>query len=286
MLIGRHISLIIGYANIPELANDIGSNITQIFIGDPQTLSLKLPDKEQLELFKKRLNKYNIRLVIHGNYAINLAQPNYTHIKKSSQNILIKSLNFTNDLNCLGVIIHMGKNVLKLEKKLALDNYIEGLNYVINKSLGTIILETGASVGNEVGSNLDDLAYIYDNIIDKSRIKFCIDTCHIWASGYDISDRDKVLRFFEIFNNKFGKNKIALFHLNDSLNPLNSHIDRHADLGFGYIPVPGLQTVVQYAFINGIDIITETPLIAINPISNLEVTFKNEKDLIKKWTGN
>jgi len=148
-----------------------------------------------------------------------------------------------------------------------------------------IILETGASQGTEVASKIEGLNEIYWKLDEneRTRIKFCIDTCHIWATGYDISTPAGVKAFFKEFDDMIGIDKIALIHFNDSKTQLESCVDRHADLGYGFIKTTGLKAVAKFAFKNRIPLLTETPLDAIDIKSNKDITWQGEFAKIKSW---
>lgn len=291
--IGRHINISGDFLFIPAYAESIGCDIFQIFLGSPQKVLSKARSKDELLKFGKELEKRKIDMVIHGSYTINLCHPTNTGRFQTSLRSLIQDLNASVNFGscCLGVIIHMGKNIPenKINNEQALKNYVMGIKMALTATPKntTIILETGASQGSEVGSKISELAKIYWNLnkIERERVKFCIDTCHIWATGYDISVPVGVRKFFDEFDNKIGIKKISCIHFNDSKTPLESHVDRHADIGYGYIGEKGLREVAYFAKRNMIPIIFETPLDTINKNTNCEITFIDEMYKIKKWLG-
>ena len=289
--IGRHINTSSTFVATPWYAKSLGYEIFQIFLGAPYQVLTKAIQKDQLIKIGEELVKRNMIMVIHGSYTINLCHPDKSTKFQASLKSLVQDLSASAliGINCLGVIIHMGKNipVNNISDDQALDNYIMGLRKALDVTpiSTTIILETGASQGSEVGSRIDKLAYIYNNLskAEQSRVTFCIDTCHIWATGYDISNPDSVQKFFKEFNDKIGINKISCIHFNDSKTPLDSNVDRHADLGYGYIGVAGLKSIAQFAKKNNIPLITETPLDAVNPKTNKDITFEEEIATMKSW---
>ena len=291
--IGTHFRVKRGLLLAPHYARNIGCTIFQIFLGPPDSAIVKTRPIDELIKFGEELEKYDVVVVIHGNYTINLAQPHDSARYRTSMKSLIKDLDATSYIGdrCLGVIIHMGKNISEnnLTYQQGMDNYIQGLKNALHTSPKNtvIILETGASTGSEVGSKLDDLAEIYWKLDanERKRLKFCIDTCHIWATGYAIDTPKGVRDFFKEFNDKIGIKKIACIHFNDSKAPRDSKVDRHADLGYGFIGTSGLKEVAKLAFKYKIPLITETPLDAINPKTKKQVTFKEEIDKIKSWAG-
>lgn len=289
--IGHHINIIHDFINIPRYASKLGYGIFQIFLGIPQRVISKPKTEEDLLTFGNELRKYDLKMVIHASYTINLCHPTNSIRFNESLRSLIQDLNASALIGnrCIGVIIHMGKNVPanKLTVDQAINNYVNGLILALEATpdITTIILETGASQGSEVGSKIEILSEIYNKIDIKkrSRIKFCIDTCHIWASGYDISNSTKAKKFFKIFDKLIGIDNIVCLHLNDSKTILNSHVDRHADLGYGYIKSDGLKEIVKLAMKYQIAIVMETPLNSVNPKTNKNITFEEELNKVKLW---
>ena len=291
--IGRHISISHGFLGIPSMVHHLGYNFFQIFMKSPESLTLKMRNKEDLAEFALELEKYHLEMVIHGSYAINLAQPVKSKKFVSSVRSLVQDLESAAIIGnrCKGVIIHMGKNVPenKISYERAVDNYIGGLALALKDSPPptVIILETGAGQGSQITNKIGDLAELYwrMNPEQRSRIKFCIDICHIWAVGYDISSAQGVRKFFDEFSKKIGLDKIACIHFNDSKTPLGSKVDRHADLGYGLIGTEGLKAVAKFAFKHKISLVAETPLSAINPKTNQDIDFEDELQRIKGWIG-
>lgn len=290
-LIGRHININNGFLTTPEYAESIGCNVFQIFLSVPRRIFSSSKPKNELDKFGKELVKRRLIMVVHGSYTINLCHPPKSKKFNSSLKALIQDLESIAYIGnrCLGVIIHMGKNIPdnKLEDYEAIDNYVMGLERALDATPKTtrIILETGASQGSEVGSNLDELSEIYWKLEEhyRNRIGFCIDTCHIWATGYDISSTYGVKKFFKEFNDKIGIDKITCIHFNDSKTDIESCVDRHADLGYGYINEDGLKAIALFAKKQKIPLITETPLDAVNRKTNQDITFEEELSKIKLW---
>lgn len=289
--IGRSISISHGFISAPSYAKSIGCQIFQIFLGAPMRVQNKKKNEKDLIKFGKELVKQKIKMVIHGSYTINLAHPVDSDKYQKSVKALVQDLNSSSLIGpeCLGVIIHMGKNVAEnnISDEEAMDNYVTGLEEALKVTPvdTTIILETGASQGHEIASQIDGLAEIYNKLKKSSRkrVYFCVDTCHIWASGYDISSRVGIKNFFKEFDENIGIDKIICMHFNDSKTDLNSHVDRHEDLGYGFIKEKGLKIFAQYSKKYDIPIIMETPLDSVNPKTNQDITFAEELAKVKSW---
>lgn len=289
--IGRHVNVTLGFLTAPGYAKSLGCNIFQIFLGVPQQIISKARPKDDLNNFGKELQKLKLKMVIHGSYTINLCHPENSKMFQTSVRSLVQDLNGSSIIGkrCLGVIIHMGKNIpaIKLTDEQAINNYVLGLQTALAQTPDntTIILETGASQGSEVASKIEGLGEIYWNLTEdqRTRIMFCIDSCHIFSSNYDISTPSGVKSFFKEFDDTIGIDKIACIHFNDSKTKLGSCVDRHADLDYGFIGEAGLKAVALFAQKHSIPLIFETPLDSINVKTNRDITFEEELAKVKAW---
>jgi deoxyribonuclease-4 len=275
MIIGRHLSISHGLIEIPKYAHQIDANVVQIFSHNPNKFHERPVDEKIWREFNKELNKYKIKVVIHAPYTINLCH------KKDSLKGLLSIKTMMVNLNaaelihnhCIGVVVHLGKSLEKTKTK-ALNRFIENINYLSDKMRTIkIILETSSGQGSEIGWDLDELAYIYSNV-NHNHVKICIDICHIWSAGYDVSTKNKVMRFFEYVSKIFGLNNIVCIHLNNSKFDLGSKKDRHSDLEEGKIPINGIKEIIKIANKYSIPLITETPLV--------NILYQDELKLIKK----
>ncbi|AGF85196.1 endonuclease IV [Moumouvirus goulette] len=291
---GRHINISSGFVSAPEYAEKLGCSIFQVFLGAPQQVLSKERQNDELVKFGRELSKRNLKMVVHGSYTINLCHPEKSKKFQASLKSLVQDLNASAIIGfrCLGVIIHMGKNIPenKLSVDEAINNYVIGIKKALELTPNstTIILETGASQGSEVASKIEGLAKIFNglNKEERERVKFCIDTCHIWATGYDISSVTGVKKFFREFDKQIGVEYISCIHFNDSKTGLESRVDRHADLGYGEIKELGLIAIAQFAKKNNIPLIMETPLDAVNEKTNRDITFSEEFKKVKSWIKN
>ena len=290
MLVGRHINTNHIFHNTPEYAKNLGLEIFQIFLGEPHRVVSKARQIVDMVKFDKELQKHKLSMVIHASYTINLCHPLNTSRFRASQKALVKDLIASSNIGkCLGVIIHMGKNISEndISDADALNNYIQGIKMALKDSPKntTIILETGASQGSEIASKIEGLTEIYSKLgkEEKLRVKFCVDTCHIWATGYDISGKIGVDKFFKEFGKGIGIDRIACIHFNDSKTALGSCVDRHADLCCGFIGENGLKEVALCAKKYGIPLVMETPLDSIDGKTGRNVTEKDEMERINGW---
>lgn len=291
--IGRHLGIRddkTNFIGVPEVAANIGCKVFQIFTGSPRCINGNNKLEIEFQKFGMKLEEFKRIMVIHSNYMINLCHPVGSRRYSESVDALIKDLKASEHIGsrCLGVVVHMGKNILSnnLTDNDAMDNYIEGIEECLRRTKnGILIMETGASQGSEIASNTEGMSEIYWRVPEeqRDRIKFCIDTCHIWASGYDISTKAGVKQYFSEFDDQISISQIACIHFNDSKNKCGSHVDRHADLGYGMIPVEGLRAVARFAAKHQIPLIMETHLAAINPKTKRKVSYRDELNTVLKW---
>jgi apurinic endonuclease APN1 len=209
------------------------------------------------------------RYLMHGKYVYNFCHPEV----ESQISSLVDEVNLASRIGC-DVVIHQGKNVKResMTKIEAINNYVKNLTEVIERtttSTTCLLLENSAGQGNELGSTLDELFYIYRQFDEttQDRIGFCLDTCHIFVAGeLDMREVDRVRAFMDRFESTIGLSKLKCIHLNDSAVPFNGRRDHHDDLMVGYITNPlldgksgGLRYLCHLAHQLRIPLVFETP---------------------------
>ena len=260
LIIGSHVSFnsdtqLLG--SVKE-ALSYGSNTFMFYTGAPQnTRRGMLKDELRYEAYKL-MKENNIRLediICHAPYIVNLCNDEKFEF---SVDFLKNEMFRCEQLGVTKVVLHPGSSV-GLEREHAIGNIIKGLNMILsNGNKVTICLETMAGKGTEVGRSFEELAYIIDNIDDKSRIGVCLDTCHINDAGYNVGDFDNVL---ELFDKAIGLSYLKCIHVNDSKNERGAHKDRHENFGYGSIGFDNLIKVVYHDKLKDIPKILETPYI-------------------------
>ena len=252
---GTHMSNNLGLINCSKLVKKHNGNAIQIFINN------KL--KNQFNEFNIYNKKNNIGVYIHASYTINLARDwdKYSIMVKQ----FIEEIKLAYMVNAKGIIIHLGKS-LTYQYSVAINNMFTSLVYIVNKTSNypvSILIETSSGQGSEMCTKIDCLSHLYKKFsLNESlskRINICIDTCHIFAGGYDIRTKEQVKKFLTNFDKLIGIKNIKLIHLNDSIYELNSNRDRHASIGEGKIGMNGLKHFFKFARKNNIDVILETP---------------------------
>lgn len=256
--IGAHVSTAGGLNNAIVNAQKIGANCMQIFSSAPtQWRGAQKTDAEKQE-FKKAVDIAGlVPVFIHGTYLMNFASDNSETQAKSMQ-CLIDDLNFAHDIGAEGVIFHFGSHIngwagKRKELKLIFKNIIDS---TARDTL--IIVENAAGSGVKIGSSLEELAMMRDDI-NSTRLKFCLDSAHAFAAGYDLSNKDNVNNYFTQVHKILGWDEVAAIHLNDSKVPLGKGADRHENIGEGYIGKIGLEEFVTHPRIIHLPLILEVP---------------------------
>jgi len=293
---GGHMSITNGIVSALSDINELGGNMIQIFISSPMILNTNIDMKKYtpkiIEQIKNKCQETNSKIVIHLPYTINLAKPlDISQLETKTIKIIIRQLEISHLIGSIGCVVHVGKYTNQTEIE-GLENMYKSfrliIDYIINNNLDTyIILETSAGQGTELlatkNNSLNDLAQFYNKFSsnDKKYIKLCVDTCHIFAAGYDIRRKEMVKTFFDQWHEAIGLENLALIHLNDSKKICGSCVDRHESLGKGCIGIEGLRHFIRYGIYYKIPIILETP----NDYSD-EITLINKvKDGVTKWSN-
>ena len=262
LIIGSHVSFskdqLLGALN-EALSYD--ANTFMFYTGAPtNTIRKDIDDSKTLEAYKI-MQENNIKLeniVCHAPYIVNLANRSDNDKWNFSVNFLKNELSRCEKLGITKLVLHPGSAV-KISKEEGLKIIIDGLNLITNPGCKVkILLETMAGKGSECGSNIDEIKTIIDNVKLNDNIGVCLDTCHLNDSGIDISSFDSYL---DLFDKKVGLDKIGCIHINDSKNSINSHKDRHANIGFGTIGFDNLLHVIYHEKLKNVPKILETPYI-------------------------
>lgn len=284
LILGHHVYTKYGFTTCAKYVKENNGNIFQIFLRPPQSFINKEINKDDIKTLKKSAESLDIKIVIHGSFLINLCKNKEDEVLKKSMNVLITDLNTSVDLGAIGVIIHMGHNTSNITDKEAFNNYVKNLEYVLENSnkKSIIILETGAGQGHEIATNLEELGDIRTSISEKyrDRVKFCLDTCHMFAAGYHIGD-EPFVNLLDIFiDSTLGWKNVVVVHLNDSKTCVYSRKDRHADITKGYIKKEGMKRFIELCIQKSIPMVLETPT---DEHDGKRFTSKKQIEMIRKW---
>jgi deoxyribonuclease-4 len=247
LLIGAHTSAAGGVFNALKEGAEIGATTIQLFTANQKRWTGKPLDDEAIDLWKEGLEKTGIKSVMsHDSYLINLGAPDPDNLVKSKASFL-EEINRCQALDITFLNFHPGA-ALKTDPEVCLDTIVEsllGFEKVVAKGNTRLLLETTAGQGSSVGWNFDQLAYIIEKTHARIPIGVCIDTCHIFAAGYDIRTPKAWDETLTQFDKSIGLKHLYAFHLNDSIKDLGSRVDRHAPLGKGKIGIECFKFLMQ-----------------------------------------
>lgn len=255
LYIGCHMSASKGYMAMGNQAREIGANTFAFFTRNPRGGSAKEINPSDVRKFLDNSGNFG-KLVAHAPYTMNpcASDEKIRNFSCSAMADDLKRMEFTpnNYYN-----FHPGSHV-KQGAETGIDLISRQLNKVLTPEQSTIVLlETMAGKGSEVGRTFEEIRAIIDRVELKNKIGVCLDTCHVWDGGYDIvNNPDGVM---EDFDRIIGISRLKAIHLNDSLNPLGSHKDRHAKIGEGYIGADALVKFINRPELKGLPVILETP---------------------------
>lgn len=277
LIIGSHVS----FKKDSQLVGSVketlsyGANTFMFYTGAPQNtnrapLNQELTEEAQVLMKENNIDINNV--IVHAPYIINLANGEESKYNFSI-NFLKQECKRCEMLGVSKLVLHPGSHVGQGEE-IGIKNIINALNEILPTTKITILLETMAGKGTELGSTIEQLSTIINGINDKdkSKIGICLDTCHLSDSGLSISSFDEILDCFDKYN-LF--DKIGCIHVNDSKNPVSSHKDRHENIGYGTIGFSSLLSVIYNKRLESIPKILETPYIEKN------APYKEEIEMIK-----
>lgn len=243
-------------------AASYGANVFMLYTGAPQNTRRKDISELNIEAGWEYARQHGIEeIVVHAPYIINLANTVKPETYELAVEFLEKEIIRTAAMRSLIMVLHPGSHV-NAGVEAGIAQVIKGLNTVLNQNDDDvyIALETMAGKGSEVGRTFEELKAIYDGVDKKDRLRVCFDTCHVNDAGYDIVNHyDEV---FEEFDKVIGLDQIAVFHINDSMNPLGAHKDRHANIDKGSIGYETLHRLVHDERFIDVPKILETPWLA------------------------
>jgi deoxyribonuclease-4 len=261
LLLGAHCSIGGGLHTAFDRAEEIKSNVMQIFTQNSRQWKSTKLNKEQVQIYKIRAKKSNVKTVIsHDSYLINLCSRNKSILKKSKEAFKEEILR-CNELGIHHLVFHPGSH-LGAGEDYGINIIAESLNRLhqnTNECKVISILETTAGQGTNIGFKFEHLRSIIDLIEDKSRIGVCVDTCHIFAAGYEIRNAKDYEKTFKEFDEIIGLKYLKVFHLNDSKGDLNSRLDRHEHIGKGKLGKAAFGFILKDSRFIKIPKIIETP---------------------------
>ena len=240
-------------------AASYGANVFMLYTGAPQNTRRKDVTELNIEAGWEYAHAHGIdEIVVHAPYIINLANTVKPETFELAVEFLEKEIVRTAAMGSKVLVLHPGSHV-NAGTEAGTAQIIKGLNTVLNQNGDDvcIALETMAGKGSEIGRSFEELKAIYDGVEKKERLRVCFDTCHVNDAGYDLVNHYEDV--FAEFDRIIGLDQIAVFHVNDSMNPLGAHKDRHANIGKGTIGYEALHRVVHDERFLEVPKILETP---------------------------
>ncbi|MBT8353930.1 MAG: deoxyribonuclease IV [Desulfofustis sp.] len=238
----------------------VGGESLQIFTRNQRQWNPKPLNEAEIDLFRAAKQKHNDMIVAsHGSYLINLASGK-VELRHKSILSFVGELQRCHDLGIPYIVIHPGTHGGD-GVEAGLIQFVNALDEAIERaeSQSMVLLETTAGQGTSLGSRFEELAWIRENSRCAEKIGFCLDTCHIFAAGYDIRSEESYNQTFNDFDRLIGLQHLHFFHLNDSKKELGSRVDRHEHIGQGCIGLQGFRNLLNDARFAAHPMTLETP---------------------------
>lgn len=271
---GAHVSAAGGVENAPLNAHQIGATGFALFTKNQKQWFAPPLSEKSIELFKQRCEEYGFSprtILPHDSYLINLGHPNDESLAKSRESF-IEEMRRCEVLGLDRLNFHPGSHLKEISESECLRRVAESINIALDKTSGVIaVIENTAGQGSNVGYRFEHLAEIIDQVEDKSRVGYCIDTCHAFAAGYnmipaedhsnlfDAEEREHYESVMAKLDSIVGLKYLRGMHLNDAKKPVGSRVDRHDSLGAGTIGWSLFEAIAKDSRIDEIPLILETP---------------------------
>lgn len=255
--IGCHLSASKGYLHMGEEAKSIGANTFQFFTRNPRGGAAKAIDEEDVKAFLEFAKEHNFaKILAHAPYTLNACsdkEQTREFALNTMKDDLLRMEYTPHQLYNFHPGSHVGQGA-----DIGIDLIIKQLNAVLWEDMTTtVLLETMAGKGSEVGRSFEELRTILDGVELDNKMGVCLDTCHIYDAGYDIvNDLEGVL---DEFDRVIGLDRLKAIHMNDSKNPFESHKDRHEKIGEGFIGFETMVNIINNPRLADIPILLETP---------------------------
>lgn len=259
-LLGAHVSISGSLENAIARAETIGANCMQIFVKNNRQWSPPKISESQAQAFKAELRKSSIKTVVaHATYLINLCSQD-PEVRRKSMLGLESELSACDMLGIKTLVLHPGSNPSSQTKE-SIKMISDCINEIYkNRDFNTIIaIETMAGQGSSIGGNFEEIANIISKISNKNKIGACLDTCHIFAAGYDIRTKEAYESTMDKFDETIGLKYLKAIHINDSKKDISSFVDRHEHIGAGKIGLNCFSFIMNDPRLTLIPKIIETP---------------------------
>lgn len=255
--IGCHLSASKGFENMGLEALEIHANTFQFFTRNPRGGKAKEIDESDVNKLLKIMKENNFaKILAHAPYTLNLCSAD-KGIREFAKNTMADDLKrmeyLPNNMYNFHPGSHVGQGI-----ETGINYIVEALNEILSKNQSTtVLLETMSGKGSEVGSKFEEIKEIIDRVELNEKLGVCFDTCHVNDAGYDVvNNLDSVL---EEFDKIIGLDRLKAIHINDSMNPLGAHKDRHQKIGEGYIGLEAFERIINHPKLRKLPFYLETP---------------------------
>ncbi|MGN6474632.1 MAG: deoxyribonuclease IV [Mycobacteriales bacterium] len=258
--VGCHV-LMAGKPNGVEYADRVGAEAIQIFISNPRGWAIPRDAPAADAAFADRCREHRLALFIHAPYLVNLASPT-ARTRDLSVTSLRYSLERSARLGALGVVVHAGSAVDEAHRERALPALRDALMPLLDDlddESPDLLIEPTAGGGGALAASVGDLEPLFDALDHHPRLGVCLDTCHAYAAGHDLSVPGGVRRTLDALVRAVGRRRLKLVHPNDSKDALGSRRDRHTTVGTGSIGIEPFAELFRHPATRGVPVIVETP---------------------------
>ncbi len=260
--LGAHVSSSGGVENAPVNAHKIGAKAFALFTRNQRQWVSSPLTQENISGFKKNCEKHGYtpdRILPHDSYLINLGHPEKEGLEKS-RNAFLDEMQRCEQLGLDRLNFHPGSHLRQISEEKCLLTIAESINWVLDKTKGvTAVIENTAGQGSNLGYAFEQIRLIIDHVEDKNSVGVCIDTCHAFTSGYDLRTKEAYENTFQKFSEIIGFKYLKGMHLNDSKKVIGSRVDRHDQIGNGFIGIDTFKMIMNDPRMNDIPLILETP---------------------------
>lgn len=257
--LGAHLSIAGGHINGLTKLQEIGGNCLQIFSSSPrQWIDPKITDEQIADFRKKAENLQISHIYFHATYLINLADSG--RIGAMSKKSLSTDMMLASAMNIRGVVIHLGSFTASQfsEEERSYETLIKNCKEVLSTAPKDVLFIIENAGTKKIGATFDEIGQIIKDL-DDPRVRVCVDTCHSHAAGYDLSTKEKLEGFLNLFDSLIGISKLELFHCNDSKDPLGAFRDRHENIGEGKVGLETVKLLLNHETTKQLPFILEVP---------------------------
>jgi deoxyribonuclease-4 len=260
--VGAHVSASGGVENAPINANLIGAKAFALFTKNQRQWFSNPLTFASIKAFRENCEKYGYKpfqILPHDSYLINLGHPEKEPLEKSRASFL-DEMQRCEQLGLDRLNFHPGSHLNSISEEESLSRMAESINMALDKTKGvSAVIENTAGQGTNLGYKFEQIRFIIDRVEDKSRVGICIDTCHAYTSGYNIKSPEGFTETFRLFDKIIGFNYLRGMHLNDSRKELSTRVDRHDNIGKGFLGEEVFRMLMNDSRFDNLPLILETP---------------------------